>query len=91
MIQLPRLENWMVYLQPQFLEEMYRAPDEHLSFVDATSDGRYKLTFVYDTFSDTLHTDFPSEVRLRTKDAGNRGSPGSDWNYRKYHLHAGRN
>ncbi|KIM19739.1 hypothetical protein M408DRAFT_13337 [Serendipita vermifera MAFF 305830] len=38
MILLPRLEFWIVYVQPQFLEELFRAPDEHLSFLDATFD-----------------------------------------------------
>jgi hypothetical protein len=38
MILLPRIEYWVVFVQPQFLDEVLKAPDEHLSFLDAVFD-----------------------------------------------------
>jgi len=44
MIFLPRIEYWVVFIQPQFLDEMLKAPDETLSFLDATFDVRLSYT-----------------------------------------------
>jgi hypothetical protein len=40
MILLPRVEYWVVFIQPQFFDEMVKAPDETLSFLDAVFDVR---------------------------------------------------
>jgi hypothetical protein len=38
MILLPRIERWVVFVQPQFLDELLKAPDETLSFMGAALD-----------------------------------------------------
>ena len=40
MILLPRLEFWTVFVQPRFLDEILKAPEDVLSFLDATFDVR---------------------------------------------------
>jgi hypothetical protein len=38
MILYPKIEGWTVLVQPQFLDEIIKAPDDVLSFWDATID-----------------------------------------------------
>jgi hypothetical protein len=40
MILLPRLEYWIVFVQPQFVDELLKTPDEHLSLLGASLDVR---------------------------------------------------
>jgi hypothetical protein len=38
MIRIPNMAGWRIIIQPQFLDELIRAPDDVLSFHEATSD-----------------------------------------------------
>jgi hypothetical protein len=38
MILFPRIESWTVVVQPQFLDEVIKAPDDVVSFLDALGD-----------------------------------------------------
>jgi hypothetical protein len=38
MILLPKIERWVVFVQPQFLDELLKAPDETLSLLGAALD-----------------------------------------------------
>jgi hypothetical protein len=38
MILLPRIERWVVFVQPQFLDELLKAPEKTLSFMGAAVD-----------------------------------------------------
>jgi hypothetical protein len=51
MILLPKLEFWVVSVQPQFLDEVLKTPDEDLSFSGAVFDVRLIL--------DTVKRDVP--------------------------------
>jgi hypothetical protein len=38
MIRIPNISGWKILVQPQFLDEILRAPDDVLSFHEATAD-----------------------------------------------------
>lgn len=69
MISMPRFDSWMIVAHPKFIDELNRAPDDVLSFMDAASEVKLRICFVL-SFTYLSHKAYSNALHLWTETGG---------------------